>query len=187
MVEDDGMTERRGARFFISLAWGLVSLVVLCTLIVLGMIGGAFVGFDLIPHFGGHQTAGTLAVGAAAGATLGLVVGHRGRGWLQALRLRRLRREGVTVTATVRSCHRRYIASSRGPGTSVYDLTVAWHDPSSGPEQRTRQYRFWGHGDADFEACVHYLAEVKVSYPAGRPHRFIVEIPYAPTMADQFV
>jgi hypothetical protein len=50
-----------------------------------------------------------------------------------------------------------------------------------------RRYRFWGHGDRAFELLTERGTEVKVRYPAGRAQRFVVDIPYAPTMADQFI
>jgi hypothetical protein len=192
MVEDCGMagdgSDRRWARFFIGLTWGLTTVAVLAALIFAGMLAGASAGFDVLPRLdGGRTSAGPLAVGAAVGLIAGLVVGHRGRGWVQALRLRRLRRDGVVATGTVRGCSRRYIANPRGPGTSVYSLTVTWHDPALGPQSHTREYRFWGHGDAAFEECVPRGGRVTLRYPTGRPHRFIVDIPYAPTMADQFI
>jgi hypothetical protein len=170
-------------KFLVGLAWGLTTTAVFAALTFAGMVAGAYLGFELMPLLdGGRTNAGPIAMGAAAGVTAGLVVGHRGRRWVQALLLRRLRRAGVAVTATVRDCRRRYIASSRGPGTSIYTVTLAWPG-----ELRTRDYRFWGRGDRDFEDCVRRGKELTVRFPAGRPHRFIVEIPYAPAMADLLV
>jgi hypothetical protein len=50
-----------------------------------------------------------------------------------------------------------------------------------------RRYRFRGRGDRAFEALTERGTEVNVHYPAGRAQRSVVDIPYAPTMADQFI
>jgi hypothetical protein len=34
---------------------------------------------------------------------------------------------------------------------------------------------------------VHPGAQVPVVYPATHPNRFVIDVPYAPTMADQFI
>jgi hypothetical protein len=37
------------------------------------------------------------------------------------------------------------------------------------------------------EAAFTYGAKVPVYYPPGRPSRFVIDVPFAPTMADFFL
>jgi hypothetical protein len=181
--------DRRWARAGIGLGWGVLMVVLLAAAIFGGMLLGAWLGFDVLPHYnGGHDVAWLLAVGALAGVVVGLTIGHKGRGWVQAWRLHRLRRGGgVTLTASVRRSDGNYVRNPRGGGVTVYDVRVGWRDHQAGEQERERQYKFWGRGAPAFEELVHSGAEVPVVYPPGRPDRFIVDIPFAPTMADQFL
>ncbi len=185
----EGVTaDRYGARLTIGLIWGLLILAVLATATFAGMVAGAWLGFDVLPRFnGGHHLQWLLLVGAIVGVTTGLTVGHRGRGWVQAWRLRRMRGANGPGTATVRRCSSRYVVNPRGGSSTIYRVQVGWFDHLAGEQERERQYKFFGRGSPAFEELVRAGAQVPVAYPPGRPHRFIIDIPYAPTMADQFL
>ena len=61
-------------------------------------------------------------------------------------------------------------------------------DPVTGVSWKgERRYRFWGRGSKRLEAAFAYGAKVPVYYPPGRPSRFIIDVPFAPTMADFFL
>ena len=189
-MERSTPVDRRGARLGIGLVWGLLILAILGAVTFAGMVAGAWLGFEVLPRYdGGHNVQWLLLVGAIAGVTAGLTIGHRGRGWVQAWRLRRMRRESgtVTVAATIRRCNSRYVVNPRGGGATVYRIQIGWFDHLAGEQERERQYKFYGRGVPAFEELVRQGAQVQISYPAGRPNRFIVDIPYAPTMADQFL
>jgi hypothetical protein len=189
-MQEIATVDRPGARLAIGLVWGLLILAVLGVATFAGMVAAAWLGFDVLPRYdGGHDVAWLLVVGATAGVTAGLTIGHRGRGWVQASRLRRMRRDGATArtAATVRRCDSRYVINPRGGGVTVYRIRVGWFDHQTGEQERERQYKFYGHGVPAFEELVRRGAHVPISYPTGRPHRFIIDIPYAPTMADQFL
>lgn len=189
MAESPMPVDQRGARLVIGLIWAVLMLLILGATTFGGMVAGAWLGFDLLPRYtGGHDVPWLLLVGAVAGVAAGLTVGHRGRGWVQAWRLRRLRRrDGVTVAATVRSSTSQYLVNPRGGGVTVYQVRIGWFDHLVGEQERERQYKFYGRGEPAFEELVRRGAQVSITYPAGRPDRFIIDIPYAPTMADQFV
>jgi hypothetical protein len=187
-MQESVTVDRSGARLAIGLIWGLLILAILGAVTFAGMVLGAWLGFDVLPRFdGGHDVQWLLLVGAIAGVTAGLTIGHRGRGWVQAWRLHRMRRANGPVTATVRRCSSRYVVNPRGGGVTVYQVRVGWFDHLAGEQERERQYKFYGRGAPAFEELIHQGAQVAVSYPRGRPHRFIIDIPYAPTMADQFL
>ncbi|MEV6844665.1 hypothetical protein [Actinoplanes sp. NPDC051411] len=154
-----------------------------------GMVAGAWLGYDVAPRYdGGHDVQWLLLVGAIAGVTAGLTIGHRGRGWVQAWRLHRMRRrDTVTVTATVRQATPRVIHNPRGGSVTVYWVRVGWRDPLAGDQSGLRQYKFYGRRAPAFEAQVHPGAQVPVVHPATHPNRFVIDVPYAPTMADQFI
>jgi hypothetical protein len=180
--------DRRGARLAIGLTWGLLVLAILGAATFAGMVAGAWLGFEVLPRYdGGHDVQWLLLVGAIAGVTAGLTIGHRGRGWVQAWRLRRMRRDGSPVPATVRRRDSRYVVNPRGGGVTVYQVRISWFDRLAGEQERERRFKFYGRGDPAFEELVHPGAQLSICYPPGRPDRFIIDIPYAPTMADQFL
>ena len=49
-----------------------------------------------------------------------------------------------------------------------------------------RDYRFDGAGRPDFPRRCATGETVAVLYPPGRPHRFVIDLPYAASMVDQF-
>jgi hypothetical protein len=182
------MTRRRvWTRIGLGLVWGVVMLVLFAALLFAGMVAGGYVGFVLLPRYnGGHDVQAALAAGAVVGVVLAVTVCHRARGWVQRLRLRLMRGHGVSAVATVVWGDELYTPGTKGPGSIVYTVYFAWSDPS-GQQLRERQYRFIGKALRAFETRLAVGARVPIRYPAARPHRFIVDIPYAPTMADQFI
>jgi hypothetical protein len=176
---------RRGARFTIGLIWTVVMIVIVAGLISAGLILGGELYLRL-HHFGGADQSWLAPVLGLVGALLGVSICHLARGWVQRLRLSRLQRTGVAASGHVLARLDEYISNTRGPGMTRYRVSVVWTD-ESGPQIGERRYRFWGRGNRAFEALTERGQEVQVRYPAGRPQRFIIEIPYAPTMADQFI
>jgi hypothetical protein len=87
----------------------------------------------------------------------------------------------------VRRSNSEYISNPRGGGVTVYRIRIGWHDLQCGEQERERQYKFFGRGAAAFEELVRRGAQVPIAYPAGQPNRVIIQIRYAPTMADQFI
>jgi hypothetical protein len=163
-------TSRKILRTGLNILWGVVMLVVLAACTFGGMLGGAYLGYDLLPGAGF-----LLAVGAFTGVAVALVVNHKSRDWLMRARMRD---DGVRAEATVVRCERRYtVGGGSGPGNTLYTVYVRWDGVT-----RERQYRFNGR-DTDFEPG----REVTVRYPEGRPHRFLIELPYAPMMVDFFI
>jgi hypothetical protein len=167
------------ARLGVGLVWGLVELVILGAFFVAGGLVGAL-GFLVAPSIYGLP----LSIGFVAGIVAGLMVNHHARLWLLHLRVRLLRRRGQHVMASVMWVDDQYAASGRGPGTMTCTVFVRWQDPVSGDDHEyDRQYRFWGNGSKHFEALVDEPS-VPVLYAPGRPSRFVIDIPFAPTMAD---
>jgi hypothetical protein len=177
--------DRNSARFGISLIWTVVMLVILGVVVSAGLLVGGEL-YEWLQHHGGGNQSWLVPVGALCGAVLGISICHLARGWVQRLRLSRLRRAGVAAAGHVTARLDRYVSNPRGPGMTLYQVSVAWTD-GSGPQTGERRYRFWGHGDRAFEALTERGTEVQVRHPSGRPLRFAIDIPYAPTMADQFI
>jgi hypothetical protein len=177
--------DRNGSRFGISLAWTVVMVLIVAILVAAGLLLGAELYEQLHHHSDGDQS-WIVPVGGLAGALLGISICHLARGWVQRLRLSRLRRTGVAATGHVVARLDEYASNPRGPGMTVYRVTAAWTD-EAGPQMGERRYRFWGRGDRAFEALTERGAEIRIRYPSGRPQRFVIDIPYAPTMADQFL
>jgi hypothetical protein len=174
-----------GKRQLIGLVWGLTQLVILCVLFFAGGVAGGYLGTDVLS---GHGTNGLVVTGFAVGVIAALAVNHNARIWLQRLRLRGLRARGVAVEAEVVNFNRSYTPSTRGPGSTRYVVLAGWTDPATGAGwQGERLYRFSGRGSRRLERACADGAKVPVYYPAGRPSRFIIDIPYAPTMADFFM
>jgi hypothetical protein len=174
-----------GKRLLIGLAWGLIQVAILFVLLFAGGVAAGYLATDV---FGGHGVNSTVLIGIAVGVIAGLVVDHRARPWLQRFRLRGLRLHGVSVQAEVVRLDRQYAASGRGPGATRYVVHVRWQDPATGvASQGERRYRFSGRGSRRLQAACADGAKVPVYYPPGRPSRFIIDIPFAPTMADFFL
>ena len=178
----------RPARLRINLLWGLAQVVIVALLFYAGGVLAAFITFDVLPDlFGTRPTSNGVLIGLAAGVMAGLTVTHRSRSWLLRLRVRRLRRDGVTVTATVQRVERFYRYSPKGPGTMTYTVHVRWDDPVSGGDRAgQRRYRFWGRGSRSFEHAFGTGHAIPLLYEAGHPARFVIDMQYAPTMADLF-
>jgi hypothetical protein len=151
----------------IGVAWVLLRVVIL--------VAGVFA----VKGTGPAATAGILAGTAAA-----LVASCRARDWLMRMRLRRLRAKGVTAKAVVVKCD---WDMSIGCGLAIakYAVLVRWVDPVTGVvRQGDRRYRFVGMGSERFRAACSHGAIVRVHYPPNRPSRFVIDVPFAPVMAD---
>ena len=177
--------DRSSARLGIGIIWAAVTVLIVAVVFFAGLLLGAEMYVSL-HHRGGADQSWLVPVGGLTGAVGGISICHLARGWVQRLRLYRFRRAGVTVTGHVIARFDRYTSNPRGPGMTLYRVSVAGTD-ESGPQMGERRYRFWDHGDRAFEALTERGTEVEVRYPVGRPRRFVVDIPYAPTMADQFI
>ncbi|HLH58664.1 MAG TPA: hypothetical protein VKV33_05865 [Streptosporangiaceae bacterium] len=175
----------RRNRLLIGLAWGLIQLVIMAALF-LG--GGVVAGYLALDVFSGRGANSIALIGFAVGVAAAVTVNHRARIWLQRLRLRGLRIRGVAVEAEVGFLGYEYTASSRGPGRARYVARVSWTDPATGVRWKgERWYRCWGRGSKGLEAAFAHGAKVPVYYPPGRPSRFLIDVPFAPTMADFFL
>ncbi|BFU45649.1 hypothetical protein [Krasilnikovia sp. MM14-A1004] len=178
---------RRLTRVGADLLWGVVMLTVLAATVLGGMLGGTALGYGLLPRYnGGHEIPWLLGVGACVGVVTGVVVCHRARGWVQRARMRMMRHRAVDAIADVVWCDYHYQVGTKGPGSSRYTVYLSWRDPD-GQHTGERRYRFIGRGRDDFAHLVRRGGKVPIRYPAGRPHRFVIDIPFAPTMADQFL
>jgi hypothetical protein len=166
---------RAAARLGIGAAWGLV---------MVALVGGAaWLGIWL---FGLVDAAAPAGVGLVIGVVLAVVVCHRSRRWIQGLRLRLMASHTITATATVCQLDR-YRTQGRAPNRTVYTVWFSWTDSIGVPQVRERQYGFFASGLREFEVRMAEGTRIGIRYPAGRPDRFIADIPYSATMADQFM
>lgn len=173
--------DSRARRRLIGLAWALLRVVILVALFRAGAMLAAVL---VTGAFGGHGAGPAAVVGILAGLAAALVASHRACGWLMRLRLRGLRVRGVTANAVVVKCDWD-MSSSRGLAIARYTVLVRWVDPAAGvPRQGSRRYHFVGLGSQRFEAACPHGAIVLVLYPPNRPSRFIIDVPFAPVMAD---
>lgn len=163
---------RAFARLGIGAVWGagMVALVWFSGLLGIGLA-------DLIAGPDGA------VAGLAVGAALAILVCRRSRRWIQWLRLRRM---GCHATATV---HRldRYQTTGRAPNRTIYTVWFSWTDADGTPWLRERQYGFFASGLREFEVRLADGTEIPIRYRAGHPDRFIADIPYSATMADQLI
>jgi hypothetical protein len=166
---------RVAVRVGIGVLWGLVMVALVW--------GGAWLGIVLLDGVGTSALAG---VGSVIGVVLAVVVCRRARLWIQRWRLRLMASHLVTATATVCQVDR-YQTQGRAPNRTIYTVWFSWTDATAGAQLRERQYGFFASGLREFEVRVVEGARVAVRYPAGRPGRFIADIPYSATMADQFM
>jgi hypothetical protein len=170
---------RVAVRLAVGLVWGLAQIIILGAFLVGGGLVGAL-GFLFAPSIYGLP----LSIGFVGGVLAALVVNHHSRMWLLQLRLGRLRRRGQQVEAGVVWVDEHLAANPRGPGTMTYTVFLRWQDPAGGADHEyERQYRFWGRGSRQFEALVDE-PYVPVLYAPSDPSRFVIDIPFAPTMAD---
>jgi hypothetical protein len=160
-------------RLLVSLLWGLTQVV---TVFILFFAGGVAVGY-LKPA--------AVPLGLGAGTVAGLYVCHQARGWLQQARLRGLRAHGVSARTTACWLESEWFPSPRGGGVTKYVAHVGWRDPGTGAVwQGERRYQFYGRGPRQLEAAFVDGNQVELHYPANRPERFVIDLPFAPTMAD---
>jgi hypothetical protein len=173
-VDHDGMTPHH-RRITVTLVWCVVALLLWLTVLTACTLTLAFLG-----HLLGERYEGMSAfVGVCGGLVLGGVVCQRASGWVQWYRLRRLRSRGTSAVARV---ERQELRQTSGRGaTSRYTVRVRW-DGFNG----ARTYRFDGKGNPAFAALTATDATVTVRYPPSRPRRFIIDLPYAASMVDQF-
>jgi hypothetical protein len=179
--------EREQARLRISLLWLLVMLVVFAASVYGAALGGAYLGRHVLPQLdGGRQVSAMPTIGAVLGALVAAIVCQRARSWLQRLRLWLLRGESISANATVVGLDSLYTKGSRGNGNTLHIVHVKWRD-ATGEHIGERQYKFYNHGPADFLTRMQRGAHLPIRYHPARPHRFIIDIPYAPRMADNFI
>jgi hypothetical protein len=166
---------RAVARLGIGAAWGVTMLALVWGAAWLGIWLGDLVG---APEWG--------VVGLAVWVALAIVICRRSRLWIQRLRRHLMASHVVTDTATV---HRvdRYHTYGMMPNRTIYTVWFSWIDAANTPQMRERQYGFYGSGLREFEVRVADGAQIPIRYPAGHPSRFIADIPYTPTMADQII
>jgi hypothetical protein len=169
------------ARLGIGLGWFVVQALILLALFVVGgEIGG--LGYLVSPD----DYAAPLAVGFIIGLLAGLWVDYQLPRWLFQRRLEHLRRAGVRVDATIDWVEAQYAASSGGTALRTYTVFVSWQAADAQIYQLERQSRFWGSSWRRFEAAV-AGATVPVAYEPARPARFMLDLPFAPSMADYFL
>jgi len=170
---------RVAARLAVGLVWGLIQIVILGAFWIGGGLVGAL-GSLVAPSIYGLP----VSIGIVGGVLAALVVNHHSRMWLLQFRLRRLRRRGERVMASVVYVDEHVAVNPRGPGTVTYTVFLRWQDLVGGSvHEYERQYRFWGSGSRQFEALVDEPT-VPVLYESSDPSRFVIDIPFAPTMAD---
>ncbi|MFY9934369.1 MAG: hypothetical protein WAK82_40820 [Streptosporangiaceae bacterium] len=172
-------------RVLVGLLWGLIQAAIVLALLSAGGVAAAYLDRAIT----GRTPASPVIVliGLAGGVAAGLSAGHKARTWLQEARLRRLRAAGVSVRATVDRLDRQCAVSGRGPGLISYVVYVHWQDPATGADcHGERRYRFSGHRSQRLEVLCGDRARVAVYYPARHLSRFVIDVPFAPTMADFF-
>ena len=170
----------------VTLLWALVQVVVFALLFFWCGVAGGYIGWSLLPYlFHTGPSANGVLIGFAVGAVAGIWFCHRARMWILRLRLRRLRRAGVEATATVTRLSRTYQPNPRGPGVTHYTVHLHWRDPQDGNTcEHQRRYRFISHGSPRFERTCAERTKVVVRYDQRHPSRFVLDIPFAPTMSE---
>lgn len=157
-------TMTRAQRNIITLIWALVQLIVLAALFFGCGLAVTFVTWIVLPFlFHTRSSASGVLIGFGMGIVAAIWICHSARMWLLRLRLRRL----------------------RGPGTTTYGVHLRWRDAPEGTiRDGERRYRFWGDGTPRFERACATRKQLIVRYDPRHPSRFVVDIPFAPTMAD---
>lgn len=171
----------------VTVLWGAVQVLVVAGAMFGGAVAGTGVTWELLPALTGVRpgVAG-LPIGALAGLVVGFVVTHHARGWLRTARLRRLRRTGTCADARVVRLDRRHRVGPHGGSSTTYTMLLRWTDPG-GTHECARRFRFIGAfrtGDTGFAMRYAIGRTVPVAYRPGRPARAVVDIPYAPMLAD---
>ncbi|MGA8117662.1 MAG: hypothetical protein WCA46_28830 [Actinocatenispora sp.] len=183
----DAARHRPMLRLGTVLAWALVQLAVLAALYFSLTVAGVSLTLTVLPHLlGTPKSIAGLPIGVAVAVGAGIWINHNARAWVRRLMIRRLRAGGVdAMTARVTRLESRYHVNARGPGSTVYTVHLRWTDRRDGTEYRhLRRYRFYGHGSRRFEELCATGARVPVFCPEGRPHRVVVDIPFAPMMVE---
>ena len=164
-----------GRRTTVALVWAAVAMLLWLAILTACALGLAYLG-----HLMGEKYEGTAAiVGACAGLFAATAICQRASACVQWVRLRRLRRRGTRAEARV---EQQEVRRTTGRGATVrYTIRVRW-DGYAG----ARAYRFDGRGKPEFAVLTATDATVTVRYPPGRPGRFVIDIPYAAGMVDQF-
>lgn len=166
---------RAAARLGIGTAWGVV--------VVALVVDAPWLGVWLVSITG---VEGLGVPGLVVGVALAVAVSRYARRWIQRLRLRLMAGDAVTVSAAVHrvDCD---LSDGRPPYRTFYTVWFSWIDAAGTPQMRDRQYGFFAAGRREFEVRVAPGTQIPIRYPAGRPHRFIADVPYSATMADQFL
>lgn len=176
--------QRRRQRNRVDLLWAVVQapLLVAVVALVLGVAAGPARGLWPV-IFGEDGTDMTIPVGLSVGVGLSALLAYRARVWLHRVRLWRLRRSGESAGADVV-----WIAGdpTNLTATEGYVVFVRWRD-LAGEHVGDRCYRFWDGAPHDFISRFGQGQRVVVRYPRARPHRFAIDIPYAPSAADLFI
>ncbi len=168
------------SRSLVGLLWIVVAVLVWLAVLTAATLVTAYLGDVVIPRFDNGRTAEWLMiVGVCAGMIGGVQVCRSATGLVQRQRLRRLRRRGSSALAQVERLDVHHF-SGRGAYTR-YTVWLGWNG-----YRGARVYRFDGKPRPDFAAAVTAGTPVTVRYPAGRPYRFVIDIPYVASMIDQF-
>jgi len=168
------------SRTLIGLLWIIVAVLVWLAVLTAATLVTGYLGDVVIPRFDHGRTADWLMiVGVCAGMIGGVQVCRSATGWVQRRRLRRLRRRGSSTLAQVERLDVHHFCG-RGAYTR-YTVWLSWSE-----YRGARVYRFDGKPRPDFAAEVTAGTPVTVRYPAGRPYRFVIDIPYVASMVDQF-
>jgi hypothetical protein len=174
---------RAWARFGIGALWGAVMLVFFATVVFTSMVGTAYLAEKALPaRLAGYHVDEIVEVAAVISGIAAVMVCRRARMWWLRARLRGLRRHGVHAMAKVTRRDLVHTVNPRGPNATTYTVSVHWQEATG-----ERCYRFWAPGSADFLKRTESGRVVPVYYPPGRPHKFLIDIPYAPTIADFFL
>jgi uncharacterized protein DUF3592 len=175
----------RARRTTITLIWALVQLIVCAALFFGCGIAVAAVTWIVLPFlFHTQPSASGVLIGFGVGIVAAVWICHSARMWLLRLRLRRLRRHGTEATASVAELASTYQSNPRGPGTTTYAVHLRWRDADGSIRNGERRYRFWGAGTPAFERACATRNQLIVRYDPRHPSGFVVDIPFAPTMAD---
>jgi hypothetical protein len=179
-------------RLLLDLAW----LIIQFAIIVAGWVGGALAGYWLsLQVFPSGSANAWIEGGFCVGVGVALAVNHYARGWVRRLRLALLRGWGVAIDAEAGFLDSTRSIAVRGMSHIFYTAGVTWTDPATGVRwQGERRYHFTQSNFRDlsrhaqrFEAAMRYGAPVRVYYPAGKPARFLIDIPFSPAMSDFFL
>jgi hypothetical protein len=164
--------------------WAAAQLPILLAVCLGVMTVAVVVGSQLWPRlFGEDVSHVAVPVGLLAGVGTATAVIYRARVWLHRMRLWRLRRWGARAVATAV-----WIEGDPTNPTALegYVVFVRWRD-LAGEHLGERCYRFWLGAPHGFLSRFAHGKPVVVRYPRAQPRRFVIDIPYAPSIADAFI